>query len=161
MTIEDKDDASQTWTYLYDVRMPPEYTVIDGVLTCVELNGATNFEIPQGVVRIGESVFADCSSLTSVVIPDSVTNIADNAFRNCILLTSVVMEGDCPEVGVDAFYGVDPSCVVRLPANNSTYTVNDGKWQGMNVYILTITLIEQTTQTADVIWRNNWLSITF
>ena len=141
MTIEDKDGASQTWTYLYYVQMPPEYIVADGVLTGAVLNDATKVEIPQGVVRIGESVFADCSSLTSVVIPDSVTNIADNAFRNCILLTSVVMEGDCPEVGVDAFCGVDPSCVVRLPANNSTYTVTDGKWQGMNVYGLPILTI--------------------
>ena len=88
--------------------------------------------IGNGVTSIGYEAFEGCSGLTSVTIPDSVTSIGDGAFSDCSGLTSVTMQGDCP-TGPSAFSFVDPSCVVRLPRGNATYTVTDGKWQGMTV----------------------------
>ena len=112
----------------------PEFT-IDGndVLTEVTLYEATEFVIPDGVTSIGADAFRNCSDLTSVIIPGSVTNIGAGAFYDCSGLTNVVMKGDCPEVGSDAFYGVADGCMVHLPWRIATYTVTDGKWQGMTV----------------------------
>ena len=39
--------------------------------------------IPDSVTQIGQSAFADCSSLKNIVIPDSVTEIGKSAFFGC------------------------------------------------------------------------------
>lgn len=49
--------------------------------------------IPDSVISIGVSAFANCNKLTSVVIPDSVTSIASSAFSGCSGLTSVTFLG--------------------------------------------------------------------
>ena len=49
----------------------------------------TSVKIPDGVTRICQKVFQDCSSLTSVEIPDSVASIGSNAFYNCTALKNV------------------------------------------------------------------------
>lgn len=39
--------------------------------------------IPDGVTRIGNSAFQNCSSLICIIIPDSVTHIGKRAFSGC------------------------------------------------------------------------------
>jgi len=58
----------------------PVFTIEDGVLTAVELNGATEIVIPDSVTSIGEAVFIDCGELASVTIPDGVESISPTAF---------------------------------------------------------------------------------
>ena len=55
----------------------------NGVLTGVDLNGATEIAIPDGVTSIAENAFSGCSGLMRVTIPDSVTRIGANAFSGC------------------------------------------------------------------------------
>ncbi len=45
--------------------------------------------IGNGVTKIGNYAFKDCSSLTSITIGNSVTSIGDGAFEDCTSLTSV------------------------------------------------------------------------
>ena len=68
------------------------YTAIDGNLytkdgtTLIKyVSGKTEdrYIIPDGVVRIGESAFANATNLKKIVIPDTITEIGVNTFGNC------------------------------------------------------------------------------
>lgn len=51
---------------------------------------ATDIEIPEGVVSIGNSAFANCTKLASVILPNSLTSIATYAFFKCPLTTITI-----------------------------------------------------------------------
>ena len=61
----------------------PIFTIEDGVLTAVELNGATEVTIPDEVTGISAGVFCYLDDLTTVSIPSGVTNIHRYAFIDC------------------------------------------------------------------------------
>ena len=69
----------------------PTFTIESGVLSHVNLNGATEAVIPDGVTSIGWSAFEYCYDMTSVTIPSSVTNIGRMAFSHCFGLTNVTI----------------------------------------------------------------------
>lgn len=118
--------------YAHWSQLDPTFDVsADGTLTSVDLNGHTHITIPDGVTRIGDSVFRwtnlesvtmpeglvhigksafdNCSSLESVIIPDGVMTIGDDAFRDCYNLRSVTIPDSVIRIGKDAFF----NCVVR------------------------------------------------
>lgn len=68
------------------------FRVTAGVLEDVSMN-LTEFDIPDGVTRIGKRAFANCKKLTRVIIPNSVTKISYHAFDGCTSLTNVVYKG--------------------------------------------------------------------
>ena len=120
---------------LKSVTIPDGVTSI-GASTFYHCDGLTNVTIGAGVTSIGASAFQYCDKLTSVAIPSSVDSIGKWAFNGCDGLTNLTMNGDCPTIGSGAFgksYGVVGTYVVYLPRGNSTYTVTNGKWQGMTV----------------------------
>ena len=49
-----------------------------------------SLDIPDGVTKIGEFAFADCTRLKNVTIPSSVTSIANNAFDNTFIRTITI-----------------------------------------------------------------------
>lgn len=56
------------------------------------------YEIPDGVTRLDEGAFKDCTSLTKVSIPNSVTEgMVNSAFQDCTGLTEIVYEGSQEE----------------------------------------------------------------
>ena len=81
----------------------PKFTIEDGVLTDVDLNGATEVTVPDGVTSIGFMAFAQCEDLVSVVIPNGVTNIDDWAFESCRKLASVKLPPSLRNIGKYAF----------------------------------------------------------
>ena len=87
----------------------------NGVLTSVELNGATEVVIPDVVTSIGYGAFRNCSSLTSVTIPDSVTSIGYNAFYGCSGLTSITIPNSVTNIEDAAFYGCSGLTSVTIP----------------------------------------------
>ena len=139
-----------------DVVIPSGVTSVEAsaFYYCNEL---ASVAIPGTVTSIGSSAFYECDKLTSVTIPDSVASIGmyafycsgitdvtiggsvkvigDAAFNSCNSLTNVSMRGDAPNLGSSVFpgYWSNDKCMVRLPQGNTTYTVTDGKWQGMTV----------------------------
>ena len=67
---------------------------------CTEL---TSVEIPEGVTYIGESAFACCQSLESVTIPGSVTEIGEGAFESCDSMIALELTSGLKCVGAFAF----------------------------------------------------------
>lgn len=89
----------------------PEFYISGGVLTAVELNGATE-----------------------VVIPDGVTSIEDSAFYGCRGLTNVTFMGNAPSVSTYAFSGVESSCVASVSPKSTGWGVEVGeKWNELTL----------------------------
>jgi hypothetical protein len=67
---------------------------------CSKLKSAI---IPDGVISIGENVFANCLLLTDVTIGNSVESIGKNMFFKCPNLKSVVIPNSVKSIGESAF----------------------------------------------------------
>lgn len=91
----------------------PFYRVINGLL--LNRDGSILYQcppvtsgvlaIPEGVVKIAEGAFANCSGLTGVIIPGSVRDIGEYAFWGCTGLTSVTIPEGVTWIDEDAFAG--------------------------------------------------------
>lgn len=83
---------------------------------CTSLASAT---IPNNVTIIGRDAFAKCASLASIEISNSVISIGGAAFRECISLASLtVLATTPPTLGVDAFDRVSSNLVIYVPAES-------------------------------------------
>ena len=71
--------------------------------------------IPNGVTKINNSAFFDCSHLTSIIIPDSVTSIGIDAFTNCSNLTSITIPGSVASIGEWAFCDCSSLTSIIIP----------------------------------------------
>ena len=70
--------------------------------------------LKEGVTRIGDYAFYDCTALTSVEIPEGVTHIGESAFACCQSLESVTIPGSVTEIGEGAFESCDSMMVLEL-----------------------------------------------
>lgn len=68
----------------------------------------------EGVTRIGDYAFYDCTALTSVEIPEGVTQIGESAFACCQSLESVTIPGSVTEIGEGAFESCDSMMALEL-----------------------------------------------
>ena len=112
------DRANATTLYAKWILKPtaePTFTIENGTLTSVTLNGATEVVIPSTVTRIGAKAFYRCSDLMSVTIPDSVTHINTNAFRECYALTSVTLGNSVETIDNAAFRDCSSLETITLP----------------------------------------------
>lgn len=75
----------------------------DTLLRVPEGTGAS-YSIPNGLTRIGDYAFHQCSGLTSVTIPSGVTSIGAYAFHKCSKLTSATVPAGVTSIGDNAFY---------------------------------------------------------
>ena len=64
----------------------------------------TSFNVPSGVISIGEGAFKNCSKIESVVFPNTLKIISENAFENCSGLKSVTIPGSA-EKYIEAMCG--------------------------------------------------------
>ncbi len=79
------------------------WTIDNGELTDVELNGETDVVIPSGVTRIRSDAFRYCDGLKSVTIGGLVEEIESGAFQGCSDLESVTIGGAIVTIGHNAF----------------------------------------------------------
>lgn len=70
--------------------------------------------LEEGVTRIGDYAFYDCTALTSVEIPEGVTQIGESAFSCCQSLESVTIPGSVTEIGEGAFESCDSMMALEL-----------------------------------------------
>lgn len=87
-----------------------EFNIPEGVTKIGErafyiCSGLTSVTIPNSVTSIGREAFSGCFGLTSVTIPNSVTSIDEGGFSNCSGLTSVTIGNSVNNIGNSAFSG--------------------------------------------------------
>ena len=104
------------------------FTIVEGVLTGVNLNGTTNVVIPGSVTSIGASVFENCTNLRSVTIPASVTSIGDSAFKRCSGLTSVTIPDSVTSIGASAFSRCSGLTSVTIPDSVTSIGASAFSW---------------------------------
>lgn len=90
------------------------FVIDNGTLT--KYNGVErNVVIPNGVTKIGQGAFLDCTGLTSVAIPDSVTEIGPWAFKGCTSLTSVTIPNGVTTIYDYAFFNCTGLTSITIP----------------------------------------------
>ena len=94
------------------------------------LNGTLVEElvIPNGVSKINNCTFFNCSSLTSVAIPNSVTTIGSYAFSGCSGLTSITIPNSVDSIGTNAFR--ECTGITSLTISNSVTTIESAAFWG-------------------------------
>ena len=84
--------------------------------------------IPNGVTKLGEYVFCNCTFLTSITIPDSVTSIEDYAFAGCTSLTSITIGTGVKSIGGHAFAGC--TSLTSITIGTSVKSIGDMAFSG-------------------------------
>ena len=103
----------------------PIFTIEDGVLTAVDLNGATDVAIPESATNVANGVFRWCHELRSVFVPASVTYIARDAFYGCTALKEIVFEEGSASLTLNCPFANTALTELHLPARwNGFRSVN-------------------------------------
>lgn len=79
------------------------------------------YVIPDGITKIQDHAFRNCTGLTGVTITESVTDIGDYAFGECTGLTAVSISASVVRIGEGAFCGC--SCLTEVDILNSEATI--------------------------------------
>ena len=88
-------------------------------------SGLKSIIIPASVTSIGNSAFKDCYGLTSITIGNGVTSIGDYAFQNNSL-KSLTIPGSVTAIGSGAFYQCAGLTRIDVSENNSVFSGVDG-----------------------------------
>ena len=113
--------------------------------------GLTSVTIPNGVTSIGEDAFLSCTNLTSVKIPDSVASIGEDAFYGCTGLTSVTIGNGVTSIGGGAFYGCTGLTSVPIPDS----VTNIGSWAfGDCTGLTSVTIPDSVTSIGNDAFKN-------
>lgn len=83
------------------------------------------YQVPEGVVCIGRSAFADCKNLKQIIIPDSVVRLERGCFANSGLI-SMTIPDSVREIDFEAFQGCSNLERFILDDENTNFTVVDG-----------------------------------
>ncbi len=80
-----------------------------------ECSTLTSVILPQSVVSIGSSAFMECNNLVSIQIPNSINRIASETFYKCSSLTSIIIPNSVSSIGAHAFYGCKKISSIVIP----------------------------------------------
>lgn len=86
----------------------------------------TSITLPEGLVTIQASAFADCVNLTSINIPSTVTSIGRGAFARCRKLPAITIPAGCATLGVSVFESCTLLESIVVAPENPNYTSING-----------------------------------
>ena len=89
------------------------------------IRGCNNTIIPNGITRIGDSAFRDCSGLKSITIPNSVTSIGWDSFYGCSGLTSLIIPKSVTSIGEFTFKSCWGLTSIVVDGDNPIYDSRD------------------------------------
>ena len=115
-----------------------EYPVTEIGVGAFESTQITGVQIPEGVLRIADSAFADamalewielpdtlasigkqtflgCSSLKRITLPDGIRELATGTFRGCESLFRAELPEGLTTIGKDAFFGCESLVSITFP----------------------------------------------
>ena len=72
--------------------------------------------IPNGITKLGNYCFYNCSGLTTVVIPNSVTELGNYCFYNCNGLTSITIPSGVTKLGNYCFRTCTSLTSITIPS---------------------------------------------
>ena len=98
-----------------DVTVPAGVEAIEN--GAFEGSGVFRVELPEGLMKIGNRAFADCTELTEIEFPKSLRMIGSEAFAGCVNLDVTAPER--ARVGNDAFAGTLPDVRKRKAAEEA------------------------------------------
>lgn len=75
----------------------------------------TEIALPEGLESIGDSAFAECTSLVCVIVPDSVKDMGKLVFQHCAALTEVVLSEGLSAMPDQAFLDCSALRAVAIP----------------------------------------------
>lgn len=81
---------------------------------------ASSYNVPDGVITIGNYAFHNSKALTQITLPNSVVNIGEWAFDNCDILQQITMGNSVSTIGYGAFQSCDVLTQVTLPESMTT-----------------------------------------
>ena len=105
-------------------------------LNCSSL---TSVEIPNSVTSIGNYAFSGCTILTSIEIPNSVTSIGDSVFSHCSGLTSVEISDSLTSISNYAFYDCSGIKELTMPCSAKIYNSQYTFYNCSNIESVTLT----------------------
>jgi len=115
----------------------PNYCSDDGVLfnkdktTLIQYpegKGDENYSIPDGVTKIGDCAFRNCSTLTNISIPDDLITIGGYAFRGCNNLTDIIIPASVTSVGAFAFSSCRGITNITIPEGITSIEKHAFSW---------------------------------
>ena len=105
----------------------------------------TTIELPNSIVDLGESTFANCFNLRSINIPNGVTEIGANLFFCCTTLVSIVLPASVTSIGEHAFYDCSSLTEVNIP--DSVTSIGMGAFS--SCFKLTSVVIPNSVRTIE------------
>lgn len=80
-----------------------------------------SLSIPNSVTTIGEYAFESCTGLASVSIPSNVVNIEGGAFGGCTSLTNIAISSSVRSIGEKPFSGCYSLSSIHVEKDNPVY----------------------------------------
>lgn len=72
-------------------------------------------DIEQGITKIGDSAFSECTSLTSITLSEGLQSIGAKAFSVCTSLTSITLPEGLKTIGRMAFNECESLKEIKIP----------------------------------------------
>ena len=104
-----------------------DYYITSNIPWYSQMSKIKSVEISEGVTRIGERTFLNCTSLTNVSMPNSLTSIGYCAFAGCSALNSVIIPNNVTSIGKGGFQNC--SGLVSLSIGNSVTAIGSLAFQ--------------------------------